>query len=78
MIEEIRASVNDSVTEILQDREFNNAAYYERRRREWQRQYEDPADAIILAKRHQQLPQTSNPKSKDFGPRPQKRKAVRR
>jgi hypothetical protein len=38
MIEEIRASVNDSVTEILQDREFNNAAYYERRRREWQRQ----------------------------------------
>ena len=52
MIEEIRASVNDSVTEILQDREFNNAAYYERRRREWQKQFEDPGDVLLIAKRY--------------------------
>jgi hypothetical protein len=78
MIEEIRASVNDSVTEVLQDREFNNAAFYERRRREWQKQFEDPQDAIILAKRHTQSQRTNNLKSKDFGARSQKRKVVRR
>src|ERR1700731_2927204 len=54
MIEEIRASVNDAVTEIVREREFNNAAYYERRRREWQKQFEDPGDVVLIAKRYEQ------------------------
>ncbi len=42
MIEEMRASVNEAVMEILRAREFNNAAYYEDRRLAWQTRFKDP------------------------------------
>jgi hypothetical protein len=47
-VEGIRAAVNQDHAEVINEREINNNAYYERLRFEWESQYEDPTEMLPM------------------------------
>jgi|SRR5579859_252167 len=68
MVEEIRALANHELIDILSQREFGNAAYYERLRLRWQNRSKDPNEILFDAKHYKRRLGKRNPKQ----PQPRK------
>ncbi len=62
MVEEIRALANHELIDILSQREFGNAAYYERLRVRWQNRFKDPNKILFDAKHYKRQLGKRNPK----------------
>lgn len=54
MVLYLQAESNSTLLESLTGREINNAAYYDRRCHEWERQLKDPDDVFIEAEHRRQ------------------------
>ena len=54
MIEEIRAEANQELTEIMCERELKDWARFGRKRRKWEKRFQDPDDVYIEVERQEQ------------------------
>jgi hypothetical protein len=53
-VEDLRAQTNFEVIEHLSDREQHDWAHFGKRRREWNRQFEDPDDVYLKAEQREE------------------------
>jgi hypothetical protein len=53
-VEDLRAQTNFEVIEHLSDREQHDLAHFGKRRREWNRQFEDPDDVYLKAEQREE------------------------